>query len=232
MLRPRKNPLIDQALVAAPVSVFRRLQVAFWLLFGLILLSVLIWLALLRSFGQGIQSEGWWRNAVTQVANWQFQKNLGQGLDKGLNEQVRVLEAERVDMQSTIQSLEKLVQSTHMDGWLRTFSAHRAGNDEIAYEILITNPKPGAAPPHGSIVITVRGIDLFDPQNPQVALAQSALRFRSMRHKINAPMLAEAIKGKLSSRISNFLIVTVIPFDDPELAEVSIIPIASSSRSP
>lgn len=232
MLEPKKNPLIDQPLVAAPVRTFRRVRTAFWLLAGLIFLSLLVWLALLRSFGQDIQSEGWWRNMVSQAANWQFQKNLGLGHDNGLNEQLRTFETERVEMQATIQSLEKLVQSTRMDGWLRTFSARRVGNEEIDYEILIGNPRPGAGTLRGNIAITVRGIDLFDPQNPELALAQSTLRFRSMQHKIKAPLMAEAIKGRLASRASNFIIVTVIPFDDPALTEVSIIPIATSSRSP
>jgi len=232
MLEPKKNPLIDQPLVAAPVRTFRRARTAFWLLAGLIFLSLLVWLALLRNFGQDIQSEGWWRNMVSQAANWQFQKNLGLGHDNGLNEQLRIFETERVEMQATIQSLEKLVQSTRMDGWLRTFSARRVGDEEIDYEILIGNPRPGGGTLRGNIAITVRGIDLFDPQNPELALAQSTLRFRSMQHKIKAPLMAEAIKGRLASRASNFIIVTVIPFDDPALTEVSIIPIATSSRSP
>ena len=232
MLAPKRNPLIDQPLVAAPASVFRRARTAFWLLAGLILLSVLVWLTLLRSFGQDIETEGWWRNIVSQAANWQFQKNLGLGHDNGLNKQLRAFETERVEMQTTIQSLEKLVQSTRIDGWLRTFSARRVGDEEIDYEILIGNPKPGGAAPPGNIAITVRGIDSFDPQNPQLALAQSALRFRSMQHKIKAPLMAEAIKGRLGSRAANFIIVTVIPFDDAALTEVSIIPIASSKRSP
>lgn len=231
MLVPKKNPLIDQALVAAPVLAFRRVRIAFWLLSSLIVLSLLVWLALLRSVGQDIQSVTWWRNAVSQAANWQFQKNLGQGRDDSLNEQLRVLEAERLEMQASMQSLEKVVQSTHMDGWLRTFSANRDGNGPIDYEILVTNPKPGAAARNGGIVITVRGIDEFDPRMPQVALAQSALRLRSVRHKIKTPSVAEAIKGRLDSQGANFIIATLIPFDDPALAEISIIPIVKTPRS-
>lgn len=230
MLTPKSNPLIDQVLVAAPLATFRRVKIALLVLLTLIALSVLAWLALLRSFGEDIETEGWWRNTVAQVANWQFQKNLGLAHDNGLNEQIKVFEAERVEMQATIQSLEKLVKSTRMDGWLRTFSAKRANDDEIDYEILITNPRPGPQAPQGNIAITVRGIDRFDPQNPELALAQSALRFRSMQHKIKAPLMADAIKGRLTSRVSNFIIVTVIPFDDPALTEVSIIPVAPFSR--
>lgn len=232
MLTPKNNPLIDQALVAAPIVTFRRVRVAFWVLLTLIVLSVLAWLALLRSFGADIQSEGWWRNTVVQIANWQFQKNLGLAHDNGLNEQIKAFESERVEMQATINSLEKLVKSTRMDGWLRTFSAKRSNDEEIDYEILISNPRPGPQAPQGNVLITVRGIDRFDPQNPELALAQSALRFRSMQHKIKAPLMADAIKGRLVSRVSSFIIVTVIPFDDPALTEVSIIPVAPFSRSP
>lgn len=232
MLTPKNNPLIDQALVAAPIVTFRRVRVAFWVLLTLIVLSVLAWLALLRNFGADIQSEGWWRNTVVQIANWQFQKNIGLARDNGLNEQIKVFESERVEMQAKINSLEKLVKSTRMDGWLRTFSAKRSNEDEIDYEILISNPRPGPQARQGNVLITVRGIDRFDPQNPELALAQSALRFRSMQHKIKAPLMAEAIKGRLVSRVSNFIIVTVIPFDDPALTEVSIIPVAPFSRSP
>lgn len=231
MLTPKNNPLIDQALVAAPIVTFRRVRVAFWVLSTLIVLSVFAWLALVRTFGADIQSEGWWRNTVVQIANWQFQKNIGVAHNNGLNEQIKVLEAERVEMQATINGLEKLVKSTRMDGWLRTFSAKRANEEEINYEILISNPRPGPAVSPGNIMITVRGIDRFDPQNPELALAQSALRFRSMQHKIKAPAMAEAIKGRLVSRVSNYIIVTVIPFDDPALTEVSIIPVAPFSRS-
>ena len=232
MLTPRRNPLVDESLVAAPAQTFRRVRIAFWVLSGLILFSLLIWFSLLRSLGQDVQAEGWWRNVVTQIANWQFQKHLGQGHDNGLSEQLRAFEAERVEMQTTIQSLEKLVQGTRMDGWLRTFSARRAADGEIDYEILLTNPRPGNADLRGSLTITVRGIDRFDPQNPELALTQSAQRFRSMRHKINRPDVAEAIKGRLPSRVSNFIIVTVVPFDDPAQTEVGIIPVAHSTRSP
>lgn len=232
MLAPRKNPLVDEPLVAAPAQTFRRTRIAFWLLSGLILLSLLPWFNLVRSFGQDAQAEGWWRNVVTQVANWQFQKHLGQGHDNGLNEQLRAFETERVEMQTTIQSLEKLVQGTRMDGWLRTFSARRASDGEIDYEILLTNPRPGNEDLRGSLAITVRGIDRFDPENPEVALAQSAQRFRSVRHKVNRPDVAEAIKGRLASRVSNFVIVTVVPFDDPAQTEIGIIPVAPSTRSP
>ena len=232
MLAPKKNPLIDEPLVAAPAFAFRRVRRTFWLLLSLIALSLLFWLALLRSFGQDIASETWWRDTISQAAKWQFQKNLGMGRDNGLSEQVKILEAERLEMQGSIQKLEKLVQSTRMDGWMRTFSASRVGDGDIDYEILITNPRPKSNTPRGNISITVRGIDRFDPQNPELALAQSALRFRSMQHRIKAPEMSEAIKGRLNSKVSNFIIVTVIPFDDPALTEVSIIPVATSTRSP
>ena len=231
MLEPRKNPLIDQPLVAASALSFRRARIASWVLFALIALILVTWIALLRSFGQDIYSETWWRQAVSNVVNWQFQKNLVQGRDSRLSEQVQSFESERVDMQSKIQNLEKLVQGARMDGWLRTFSARRNGSDDVDYEVLLTNPRPGQEAPKGSIAITVRGIDKFDPQNPEVALTQSAQRFRAMRHKVNAPEIAEAIKGRLNSRVSNFMIVTAVPFDDPTLTEVAIIPITTSSRS-
>lgn len=232
MLQPRKNPLIDQPLVAASALSFRRARMSSWVLFGLIALMLVSGITLLRAYGQNISSESWWRQAVSQLVSWQFQKNLVEGHDNRLSEHVKSFEAERVDLQARIQSLEKLVQGARMDGWLRTFTARRAGGDDVEYEILLSNPRAGhEEAPKGSIAITVRGIDKFDPRNPEVALSESAQRFRATKHKVAAPEVAEAIKGRLASRVSNFMIVTVVPFDDPELTEVAIIPISTSARS-
>lgn len=232
MLTLKKNPVIDEPLVVAPVLVFRRVRRTFWILLGFIGVSLAIGLALFSHIGQDMVTENWWRRLITQVSHWQFQQHLITGRDNELSKQIKVLEAERLEMQTTIQKLEKLVQGTRMDGWLRTFSATRINEGDIGYEILIANPRPKSETPRGHILVTVRGIDRFDPQNPEVALAQSTLRFRTVQHKIQAPEMAEAIKGRLSSKASNFVIVTVIPFDDPALTEVSVIPIAIAQRSP
>ncbi|GEM_PF-562882 len=232
MLQPRKNPLIDQPLVAASALGFRRARVASWILIGLVALMLVSGIALLRVYGQDIYSETWWRQAVSQLVSWQFQKNLAEGHDSRLSEHVKSFESERVDLQARIQSLERLVEGARMDGWLRTFSARRDGGGDVEYEILLANPRAGQGePPRGSLTITVRGIDRFDPRSPEVAISESAQRFRATRHKVAAPAVAEAIKGRLTSRISNFMIVTVVPFDDPAQTEVAVIPISTPARS-
>jgi hypothetical protein len=141
-------------------------------------------------------------------------------------------------MQNTILSLEKLVQGMRMEGWLRGASAKRIANGEIEYEILLSNPQAndkGNANQNnraGSISITVRGVDQFNPDKLEVALAHSAQRFKRVNHRIKIPEASEAIKGQLASRVSNFLIITVIPRDDARLAEVRILPISDASRNP
>ena len=47
------------------------------------------------------------------------------------------------------------------------------------------------------------------------------------QHRIRVPEVAEAIKGKLESPSANFLIATILPFDDIKKSEVIIIPITN-----
>ena len=243
MLTPRKNPLVDQPLLAVPTRSCSRMRKTVWLLVAAITLVLLAWFLLTPQSAEpnanAAESHGGiganLREMVHQWVDRQFRNNLNAERDNTLGQRLQFLEAERVEMQSTIQSLEKLVQGMRMEGWLRGASARRVSNGEIEYEILLSNPHASThgnqAPPQGNISITVRGIDSFNPEKLQVALAHSAQRFKSERHRVKLPAASEAIKGRLASRASNFLIITVIPRDDATMAEVRILPISDDSRN-
>jgi hypothetical protein len=243
MLTPRKNPLVDQPLLAIPTRSCSRMRKTLWLLVALITLVLLIWFLLTPpSTQQGAEAKPSMSQSlgtmVRSLADSQFKQNLNAVRDDSLSEQLKRLEAERLEMQNTILSLEKLVQGMRMEGWLRGASAKRIANGEIEYEILLSNPQAndkGNASQNnraGSISITVRGVDQFNPDKLEVALAHSAQRFKRVNHRIKIPEASEAIKGQLASRVSNFLIITVIPRDDARLAEVRILPISDASRNP
>ena len=243
MLTPRKNPLVDQPLLAIPTRSCSRMRKTLWLLVALITLVLLIWFLLTPpSTQQGAEAKPSMSQSlgtmVRSLADSQFKQNLNAVRDDSLSEQLKRLEAERLEMQNTILSLEKLVQGMRMEGWLRGASAKRIANGEIEYEILLSNPQAndkGNANQNnraGSISITVRGVDQFNPDKLEVALAHSAQRFKRVNHRIKIPEASEAIKGQLASRVSNFLIITVIPRDDARLAEVRILPISDASRNP
>jgi len=243
MLTPRKNPLVDQPLLAIPTRSCSRMRKTLWLLVALITLVLLIWFLLTPpSTQQGAEANTSMSQSlgtmVRSLADSQFKQNLNAVRDDSLSEQLKRLEAERLEMQNTILSLEKLVQGMRMEGWLRGASAKRIANGEIEYEILLSNPHvndKGNANKNnraGSIGITVRGVDQFNPDKLEVALAHSAQRFKRVNHRIKIPEASEAIKGQLASRVSNFLIITVIPRDDARLAEVRILPISDASRNP
>jgi len=235
MLKPRRNPFVDQNLVVTPLRTYHRARQLSWLLIGLILLTLLLWTSLLSDIGRALRSEQGWRDVITQIADKHFQKNLELERSAQLSEHIKTLEAERLDMQSTIQGLEKLVQGMRMEGWLHGMSARRSGNGEIEYELLLTNPEPGNGKRAGYLAVTVRGIDRFDPEKPELALAEAASRnFRSNSYRIRIPATSEAIKGRLSSNLAHFLIISVVPEDDSAGSEISIVPIRSKtpSRSP
>ena len=243
MLTPRKNPLVDQPLLAIPTRSCSRMRKTLWLLVALITLVLLIWFLLTPpSTQQGAEANTSMSQSlgtmVRSLADSQFKQNLNAVRDDSLSEQLKRLEAERLEMQNTILSLEKLVQGMRTEGWLRGASAKRIANGEIEYEILLSNPQAndkGNANQNnraGSISITVRGVDQFNPDKLEVALAHSAQRFKRVNHRIKIPEASEAIKGQLASRVSNFLIITVIPRDDARLAEVRILPISDASRNP
>ena len=249
MLTPRKNPLVDQPLLAIPTRSCSRMRKTLWLLVALITLVLLIWFLLTPpSTQQGAEANTSMSQSlgtmVRSLADSQFKQNLNAVRDDSLSEQLKRLEAERLEMQNTILSLEKLVQGMRMEGWLRGASAKRIANGEIEYEILLSNPHANVNGNvsdkdntnqnnrAGSISITVRGGDQFNPDKLEVALAHSAQRFKRVNHRIKIPEASEAIKGQLASRVSNFLIITVIPRDDARLAEVRILPISDASRNP
>jgi hypothetical protein len=243
MLTPRKNPLVDQPLLAIPTRSCSRMRKTLWLLVALITLVLLIWFLLTPpSTQQGAEAKSSMSQSlgtmVRSLADSQFKQNLNAVRDDSLSERLKRLEAERLEMQNTILSLEKLVQGMRTEGWLRGASAKRIANGEIEYEILLSNPQAndkGNANQNnraGSISITVRGVDQFNPDKLEVALAHSAQRFKRVNHRIKIPEASEAIKGQLASRVSNFLIITVIPRDDARLAEVRILPISDASRNP
>jgi hypothetical protein len=243
MLTPRKNPLVDQPLLAIPTRSCSRMRKTLWLLVALITLVLLIWFLLTPpSTQQGAEANTSMSQSlgtmVRSLADSQFKQNLNAVRDDSLSERLKRLEAERLEMQNTILSLEKLVQGMRMEGWLRGASAKRIANGEIEYEILLSNPhvndkdNTNQNNRAGSISITVRGVDQFNPDKLEVALAHSAQRFKRVNHRIKIPEASEAIKGQLASRVSNFLIITVIPRDDARLAEVRILPISDASRNP
>ncbi|MCS6765413.1 MAG: hypothetical protein MO847_02820 [Candidatus Protistobacter heckmanni] len=238
MLRPRKHPLIDQPLIAASSSTFRRLR---WTLRTVVLVALLAggaWFWLVQNSGDEIYIDSWWRNALSDLVSRQFRENISEAKDSRMGERVKAFETERAEMQAKLQSLDKLVQASKMDGWLRQFSAKRETDNEISYELLLSNPHPGQAPPSGgkaasqNIVVLVRGIDRFDLNSPETGVTQSALRFKTVKHELGAPRVAETLRGRVGSKAASFLIATVIPFDNPALTEVRIIPVGEASRSP
>ena len=85
MLQPKKNPLIDEPLIAASAGTFKRVKTTYWVLLGIISIIVITWLWLLKSFGEEVYTEKWWRLSISRIADWQFQKNVGleQSIKKG-----------------------------------------------------------------------------------------------------------------------------------------------------
>ena len=77
MLQPKKNPLIDEPLIAASAGTFRRVKTTYWVLLGIISIIILTWLWLLKSFGEQVYTEAWWRLSISRLADWQFKKNVG-----------------------------------------------------------------------------------------------------------------------------------------------------------
>ena len=229
MLQPKKNPLIDEPLIAASAGTFKRVKTTYWILLGIITIIILTWLWLLKSFGEDVYTEAWWRLSISRIADWQFQKNVGLEQSSQLSENVKNLASQKAEMQTRIQTLEKLVQATQSNGYLRQFSAARsAGESSINYELLVGNPNPGVIPPNSNnIRVIIRGVDNLDPLSPEKAISEAIKRFRVAQHKIKVPEVAEAIKGKLESSVSNFLIATILPFDDVTRSEVIIIPITA-----
>ncbi len=227
MLQPKKNPLIDEPLIAASAGTFKRVKTTYWVLLGIISIIVITWLWLLKSFGEEVYTEKWWRLSISRIADWQFQKNVGLEQSSQLSENVKNLASQKAEMQNRIQTLEKLVQATQSNGYLRQFSAIRPpGENGVNYELLVGNPNPGTEKTKNkSIRVIIRGVDNLDPLSPEKAISESIKRFRVAQHKIKVPEVAEAIKGRLESAVSNFLIATILPFDDVTKSEVIIIPI-------
>ncbi|MCS6763281.1 MAG: hypothetical protein MO853_03970 [Candidatus Protistobacter heckmanni] len=147
MLRPRKLPLIDQPLIAALSSIFRRLR---WTLRTVVLVALLAggaWFWLVQNSGDEIYTDFWWRNALSDLVSRQFHENISEAKDSRMGERIKAFETERAEMQAKLQSLDKLVHVSKMDGWLRQFSAKRETDNEISYELLLSNPHPGQARP-------------------------------------------------------------------------------------
>ena len=65
------------------------------------------------------------RLSISRLADWQFQKNVGLEQSSQLSENVKNLASQKAEMQTRIQTLEKLVQATQSNGFLRQFSAVR-----------------------------------------------------------------------------------------------------------
>ena len=227
MLQPKKNPLIDEPLIAASAGTFRRVKTTYWILLGIITIILLTWMYLLKSFGEEVYTEEWWRLSISRVVDWQFQKNVGLEQSSQLSENVKNLASQKAEMQERIQTLEKLVQATQSNGYLRQFSAVRpSGESGVNYELLVGNPDPGVVKDKKSVIrVIIRGVDNLDPLSPEKAISESIKRFRVVQHKIKVPEVAEAIKGRLESSVSNFIIATILPFDDVSKSEVIIVPI-------
>jgi hypothetical protein len=97
--------------------------------------------------------------------------------------------------------------------------------------VLISNPYPKKKPDPGSkIKIQVRGLDRLDPFLPEVGIQESVQRFKLSQHNISAPEIAEAVKGRLTSSISRYAVLMVLPNEDPMQTEVVIIPITERSN--
>ena len=77
------------------------------------------------------------------------------------------------------------------------------------------------------IRIVIRGVDNIDPLRPEQAISETIGKTKMKQHRIRVPEVAEAIKGKLESPSANFLIATILPFDDIKKSEVIIIPITN-----
>lgn len=238
MLRPDKHPLIDQALVATDACSLRRSRwiIRFVVFATVLLCSVFLWN--LFTPDETRNSDVWWRTLVTSLIKNQFNDSIDKAKFNQLSEQVKTLQTERNDLQTRLQTLDKLVQSAKINVWLRQFSVTRESDNEISYEILLANPNPGAQtadaiskPSGNNMVVTVRGIDKFDSLAPEAGLAQSISRFKTVSHELIAPQVAETLRGKLNSKAAKFLIATVIPFDNSALTEVKIIPVSDLSRS-
>ena len=227
MLQPKKNPLIDEPLIAASAGTFRRVKTTYWILLGIITIILLTWMYLLKSFGEEVYTEEWWRLSISRIVDWQFQKNVGLEQSSQLSENVKNLASQKAEMQERIQTLEKLVQATQSNGYLRQFSAIRpSGESGVNYELLVGNPDPGVIKDKKSVIrVIIRGVDNLDPLSPEKAISESIKRFRVVQHKIKVPEVAEAIKGRLESSVSNFIIATILPFDDVSKSEVIIVPI-------
>ena len=228
MLQPKKNPLIDEPLIAASAGTFRRVKTTYWILLGIITIIILTWVWLLKSFGEEVYTEEWWRVSISRIVDWQFQKNVGLEQSSQLSENVKNLASQKAEMQERIQTLEKLVQATQSNGYLRQFSAVRpSGESGVNYELLVGNPNPGVVKDKKSVIrVIIRGVDNLDPLSPERAISESIKRFRVAQHKIKVPEVAEAIKGRLESSVSNFIIATILPFDDVSKSEVIIVPIS------
>ena len=227
MLQPKKNPLIDEPLIAASAGTFRRVKTTYWILLGIITIILFTWMYLLKSFGEEVYTEEWWRLSISRIVDWQFQKNVGLEQSSQLSENVKNLASQKAEMQERIQTLEKLVQATQSNGYLRQFSAVRPpGESGVNYELLVGNPDPGVIKDKKSVIrVIIRGVDNLDPLSPEKAISESIKRFRVVQHKIKVPEVAEAIKGRLESSVSNFIIATILPFDDVSKSEVIIVPI-------
>jgi len=227
MLEPKKNPLIDEPLIATSAKTFERVRLIYTVLITLCALTLIGWLWLLSSFGENIYDETWWRQAISKFASQQFESSISNEQSNQLNDRVKEVTSENAGIQTKLQNLERLIQATQTDVWTRKFVAWRApGSDGVQYEVLLSNPDPRKKPAAGSkIKVQVRGLDRFDPLVPEPGIAESIQRFKLSQHIIAAPEIAETVKGKLISSISRYAILIVIPNDDPAQTEVMIIPV-------
>jgi hypothetical protein len=232
--------LIDEPLIATGSVSQRRAQrtrLFFWIIVSLIGI-ISFWNA--SSNEDGTNEESWIKATVSTVIHRQFQDSISSAKDTRLNDQVKAMQLERDQLQIRLQTLDKLVKSSKIDNWLRELSAVRENENEISYEILIAKPhstdpnanSPTSNQPDNRITVTVRGIDKFDGSAPEVGVAQSVLRFKTVTHELAAPAVAETIKGKASSKVAKFLIATVTPSNNPAMTEVRIIPVRERSRNP
>lgn len=242
MLRPSKHPLIDEPLIATgSVSQRRgqRTRLFFWVILSVI---GIVWIWNSSVHDEATHEDSWIKATVSTFIHRQFQDSISSAKDSRLNDQVKAVQLERDQLQIRLQTLDKLVKSSKIDNWLRELSAVRENENEISYEILLAKPHSTDANsnansstgnlPQNRITVTVRGIDKFDGSAPEVGVAQSVLRFKTVTHELAAPAVAETIKGKASSKVAKFLIATVTPSNNPAMTEVRIIPVRERSRNP
>ena len=105
MLEPKKNPLIDEQLIATSAKTFERVRLIYTTLISLCVILLITWLWLLSSFGENIYDEGWWRQAISKLASQQIESSISSEQSSQLNDRVKEVTSENAYIQSKLQNL-------------------------------------------------------------------------------------------------------------------------------